>query len=129
MRRIKMIVFVVLALYMGIVALNDWDLIYGRYAAHSFFRQLVNENEQKSIEELQGEGIRIKGYKQLMVESDDASAVGKVALTVDENGTEKEYSLVFYFNGNIKNYGIARFEQIDPIDPHSRLIAAISSKL
>lgn len=124
-----------------VVGLNYWDVLYGRYVAHTFFSNLTagsleaasnsmyfdeeekgTDNQEQGgagaawaqrVQDLRGQGIHAVSYKNLRVQNDDSSPVGRVTLTLEEQGELREYQVVFYFKGSLNDFGIARFQQID----------------
>ena len=137
------------------VFLHYWDVIYGRIMAASFFSNLKNGHFQDAsndvyyssqfnlgsdmrnanelwvnrVQDLKNRGTYIQNYQDLKVFHDDGEAVGKVTLSIMENGKSSNYSVIFYFNGNISNYGIARFEQVFDPGQTSEWQSAISGEI
>ncbi|MFF2887990.1 hypothetical protein [Paenibacillus sp. NPDC057967] len=130
----------VILFFILVAGLNYWDVLYGRYVAHSFFSNLTagsleaastnihfgeengeNKREQseantawaQKVRDLQEQGVHAVSYKNLRVRNDDSLPVGRVTLTFEEQGELREYQVVFFFKGSLADFGITRFQQID----------------
>ncbi|RJE86678.1 hypothetical protein D3P07_15930 [Paenibacillus sp. 1011MAR3C5] len=136
-----------------VAGLNNWDVLYGRYVAHSFFSNLTagsleaaaknmyfdeedgTDNWERSgagtawikrVQDLREQGVHAVSYKNLRVQNDDSSPVGRVTLTIEEQGEPRDYQVVFFFKGSLADFGIARFQQIDELDGNPEWQEALS---
>ncbi|REK76435.1 hypothetical protein [Paenibacillus paeoniae] len=139
-----------------VFGLNHWDVLYGRYIAQSFFSHLTTGNLTAASEDiyfhredgtytregnganatwiervqnLQEQGIHAVSFKSLKVQNDDGEPVGSVILTLEEKGELKDYRLVFFFKGNLSDFGIIRFQQIEAPDQYPKWQEALSGAL
>jgi len=155
MKPLKRTLIGAIALFFILVAgLNYWDVLYGRYVAHSFFSNLTagsleaasksmyfdaekgTDNQEQGgadtawvqrVEDLRAQGIYPVSYKKLRVQNDDSSPVGRVMLTLEEQGELREHQVVFFFKGSLHDFGIARFQQIDEPNHSPQWQEALSS--
>lgn len=124
----KIIIISLLVVTLYISLFNLYPTIKGKTTAKNYLENLVQENyskasryhvdsNQKNILEqklhaLKENGVFIKSYKNITVNSDDGWITGKATITLTEKGIDVEYPVYVIFDGSRVNPLVTRLESL-----------------
>lgn len=127
--KIKIVIISLLILTLFISLFNLYPTIKGKAVAKNYLENLVQgdyskasqyhvDTKQKTILEqrlpsLKENGVFIKSYKKITVNSNDGWITGKATITLAENGIDVEYPVYIIFDGSRVNPLVTRLESLE----------------